>query len=295
MTILYHFNVFSNIEPIKKYVLIVADLMSLKNDWKLFGTDGENLNSSVSKSYQDSTSISSDTSGSLLGRLKEESLTTTVCKWNGCFEDQGSLSNLIHHLYHVHIVNIGSVYICQWDGCSRKGITYISRFAFVMHLRSHTGGKSFFCRVPECNKSFLRFDSLIKHTKVVHDLNFLHSSTFSSFIQDSYVKPQFIVNKDIEDPYMKEKGKSFDNKKSFESDQNDLSDWSEDEIGMSFYDLSKFLKQKLCWIKEENQVLKNKLFRIQNKCKKYYIQKESAFEKLLIKSLGKDAAATIIR
>ncbi|KAG5440917.1 hypothetical protein PCK2_000072 [Pneumocystis canis] len=209
-----------------------VNLMSLKNDWKVSGTDGENLNLSVSKCYQDNTSISSDTSESLRGRLKEESLIATACKWNGCFEDQGNLSNLIHHLYHVHIGNIGSIYMCQWDSCSRKGMAYMSRFAFVMHLRSHTGGKSFSCRVPECNKSFLRSDNLIKHMGVVHDLNFLHSSTLGSFIQDSYLETQFTINKDIEDPYIKDKDKNFDNKKLSESDQNDLSDWSEDEVGI---------------------------------------------------------------
>ncbi|KAG4305113.1 hypothetical protein PORY_001283 [Pneumocystis oryctolagi] len=251
-----------------------------KNEnWNLFNSDDEKQNLSISKFCQDTISISSDTSGSLSDAPKKPPI-VTICKWNGCLKDQGSLNNLVDHLYYE---NIKSIYICEWDNCSLKGTVQMSRSSFIVHLKSHIGRNFFFCTVPECNKSFIRSDSLKKHMKVIHDLDFSYTSTFNSHIQNSYLRTLFAKNQNIEISNLD--NKCSNDKKSDESDQDKLSEWSEDEIGIPFYDLLKLLKQKLFWIKEENQKLKNQLYKAQ----------KGALEKLLIKSLGKDNALTIIR
>ncbi|EMR11847.1 hypothetical protein PNEG_00269 [Pneumocystis murina B123] len=269
---------------------------SSKNGLSLFDSQSSIQNSSVSKTYQDNcSSISSDTSGSLPDVPREKSSIAAVCKWNRCFKDQGSLENLVNHLYYVHIGNTRTTYICEWDHCSRKKIVPMSRFALFVHLRSHIGEKLFFCRVPECQKLFARFDNLENHMKIVHYLDFISSSTLSSHIQNPYSETHFISNKDVQNFLLKNEAKYFCNKEFTENSQDESTDFLEEESVMSFYDLSKLLKQKLHWIKEKNQRLKSELHRAQKRCKRYYIQKEGAFEKLLIKSLGKNNAASIIR
>ncbi|CCJ28214.1 unnamed protein product [Pneumocystis jirovecii] len=258
--------------------------MSSKNDWNSSYTEREIHNLSLLRSYQDTTSISSDTSGSLPSTPKEELSIVTTCKWNGCYKDQGSFDNLIKHLYNIHIGNIKSIYICEWDNCPLKGITHMSRSSFIIHLKFHIEEKSFSCTIPECGKSFIHLNSLKKHMKIIHNLNFLCSSTFNSYIQNPYLQNQLITNKNIENFYLKNEDTHFDDKEFVQNNHDKLIEWSEDEVAMSFYDLSNFLKRKLLWIKEENQKLKKRLHRAQNKCKKYYIQKER-----------KDKALAIIR
>ncbi|QSL64813.1 hypothetical protein MERGE_002115 [Pneumocystis wakefieldiae] len=261
--------------------LLTINCPSLKNGPSLFDSQCRIQDLSVSKTYQDNcSSISSD---------------TTVCKWNKCFKDQGSPENLINHLYYVHIENSKATYICKWDHCSQKRIIPMSRFALFVHLRSHIGEKPFFCRIPECHKFFARFDNLENHMKIVHDLDFISSSTLNSHVQNPYSETHFTLDKNIQNFFLKNQAKYICNKEFTENNQDELTDFLEEESVMSFCDLSKLLKQKLHWIKEENLRLKSALHMAHKRCKRYYIQKEGAFEKLLIKSLGKNNAASIIR
>ncbi|KTW29162.1 hypothetical protein T552_01119 [Pneumocystis carinii B80] len=276
--------------------LLTINCPTSKNGPSLYDSQCRIQNSSVSKSYQDNcSSVSSDTSESLPDAPKKKSSITAVCKWDRCFKNQGNLENLVNHLYYVHIGNAKATYVCEWDHCSQKRIIPMSRFALFVHLRSHIGEKPFFCRVPECQRLFARFDNLENHMKIVHDLDFTTSSTLSSHIQNPYSETHFISNKHVQNFHLKDETKNFCNKEFTENNQDESTDFLEEESMLSFYDLSKLLKQKLHWIKEENQRLKTGLHRAQKKCKRYYIQKEGAFEKLLIRSLGKSNAASIIR
>lgn len=111
-----------------------------------------------------STSISSDTSGSLtsspsklalLGAGPDDDYTgrgddqVTVCRWEGC--DAGDLGNqdaLVGHIRAMHVGGRQKKYYCEWIDCVRKGQTHASGYALRAHMRSHTKEKPFFCTLP---------------------------------------------------------------------------------------------------------------------------------------------------
>lgn len=57
---------------------------------------------------------------------------------------------------------------CLWNGCRFKGKNQTNKSSLVAHMRSHTGEKLHWCRLPECDKVFSRADALNKHERTVH-------------------------------------------------------------------------------------------------------------------------------
>lgn len=57
---------------------------------------------------------------------------------------------------------------CQWNGCRFKGKAQNTKSALMAHMRSHSGERSHWCKLPECDKVFTRADALHKHERSVH-------------------------------------------------------------------------------------------------------------------------------
>ncbi|KAI9301296.1 hypothetical protein BJ944DRAFT_186972, partial [Cunninghamella echinulata] len=57
----------------------------------------------------------------------------------------------------------GRLFYCTGYGDCKMVFTRGEHLA--RHIRKHTGEKPFQCIVPECNKTFSRFDNMMQHTQ----------------------------------------------------------------------------------------------------------------------------------
>ncbi|KAH7918869.1 kinase-like protein [Leucogyrophana mollusca] len=95
---------------------------------------------------------------------------TVMCLWEECGIVFTHLPTLIDHIHSEHIGVHKSNYTCRWATCSRRGLAQTSRFALIIHIRSHTGEKLFNCSHPAYDKSFTRSDALAKHVRLQRNM-----------------------------------------------------------------------------------------------------------------------------
>ncbi|KAJ7699491.1 hypothetical protein B0H16DRAFT_1349099 [Mycena metata] len=101
--------------------------------------------------------------------LRDTPPDTVICQWEQCGLVYTHLPTLVEHIHSVHIGSNKSLYACEWANCSRRGVPQTSRFSLVTHIRSHTGERPFTCTQPQCDKSFVRSDTLAKHMRLQHE------------------------------------------------------------------------------------------------------------------------------
>lgn len=64
--------------------------------------------------------------------------------------------------------------------CDRCSMTFTSKSQFAIHIRTHTAGPSFECRL--CGRSFIRDSYLIRHNNRVHRDNRINTSHVTATI-----------------------------------------------------------------------------------------------------------------
>ncbi|KAH7102997.1 hypothetical protein BKA62DRAFT_698271 [Auriculariales sp. MPI-PUGE-AT-0066] len=96
----------------------------------------------------------------------------TVCLWgDACGEQFKSADELGDHVNLVHVVEDRPKYTCKWRTCERRGMPQASKFALIVHCRSHTGQRPFVCDQGDCAKAFTRADALHKHQRAHHGMD----------------------------------------------------------------------------------------------------------------------------
>ncbi|KAJ7154745.1 hypothetical protein C8R46DRAFT_960841 [Mycena filopes] len=102
--------------------------------------------------------------------LRDSSYVDSVtCQWEDCGLVYTHLPTLVDHVHQDHVGAHKAKYTCEWSTCGRRGYIQPSRFALLSHLRAHTGERPFVCTRPECDKAFMRSDTLAKHVRNQHD------------------------------------------------------------------------------------------------------------------------------
>lgn len=95
------------------------------------------------------------------------------------------VSIIIHHLSNT-IVTISPL-SHSWShvsekplNCDRCSMTFTSKSQFAIHIRTHSAGQNFECRL--CGRTFIRDSYLIRHNNRVHRENRINASSVSATI-----------------------------------------------------------------------------------------------------------------
>ncbi|KAJ2679238.1 Zinc finger protein ZIC 2 [Coemansia spiralis] len=87
-----------------------------------------------------------------------------VCAWSSCSAEFGTMHQLAAHLLSFHIDGESSdSNACEWTTCPSKGQHMPTRSDLILHLKNHTGNRSYLCPVDGCGKVYKRSDFLARH------------------------------------------------------------------------------------------------------------------------------------
>ncbi|KAJ2822161.1 hypothetical protein FBU31_004674 [Coemansia sp. 'formosensis'] len=102
-----------------------------------------------------------------------------ACAWGACSAEFASSYLLAIHLSLAHISpDPHAHHSCQWQSCPQYKILAPTRYDMILHLKTHTGDRSYLCPFDGCDKVYKRSDFLIRHTN-------LHATPLSSTRQPS--------------------------------------------------------------------------------------------------------------
>lgn len=95
----------------------------------------------------------------------------TACNWEECPAPRyETTEQLVQHVTREHIGNRKPEYVCHWNGCRRKGELLANRRKLVTHMQTHTGEKRYHCSETGCQRTFSRYDGIVKHKRDVHGI-----------------------------------------------------------------------------------------------------------------------------
>ncbi|ANB13144.1 Ino80 complex subunit Iec1 [Sugiyamaella lignohabitans] len=220
-----------------------------------------------------------------------------ICKWQNCQQpEQLNLEEMISHLIDGH-VGQSSNYACEWDQCTQKGSPQESKSVLVHHSRQHIPQLPFFCFVPECDRTFSRTATLIKHVRVIHGYDPITREVEpneNSRPKEKEPKEPLAKAKALNPGLLtqirkiREKESLYDTRENDELD-NDLTlqDESDPEATINQ------LKRQLLWSLELQEQLESELKTAKKQKNIEVLRKERLFDELLATQLGPDAAASL--
>lgn len=189
-------------------------------------------------------------------RDDSQPLRPQICRWQSCGADW-SQTGFMDHVYETHLKS-SKMLACEWDHCPRRGQSLFSIYYLAGHMRTHIGERPFPCMVPECDRAFTRADSMAKHLKLVHNIDFVRPRRKPKVIPAGRVK--------------------FDRIRTLTPTSGG------DEVN----DLES-LKRRLVWAKELKKDLDREFEEIKQHQLDLQIEKEKLFDKILYNELGDEA------